>query len=390
MQTSEVTAASLTSRLRAFWPAPVLVDSRERWRAAIGAGIGILLTAVLSRWLGGPASAWIVAPMGASAVLVFCVPASPLAQPWSVVGGNVLSALAGIACGLWIPDRALAGATAVALAIGLMFALRCLHPPGGAMALLAALGPSHSFELALFPVLVNALLLSLAGMGYNSLTGRRYPHPPATPRPATAKAEPGLRFSSADLDEALAHYNQVLDVPRDDLEALLQDAEMASYRRNLGETRCREIMTPDPLYVVFGTPLQEAWTLMQKHDIKALPVTDRVRRIVGIITRADFIRHAGLETHLGLGRRLRDLLRTSQAVHSDKPEVAGQIMTRKVRVAGQNRHVVELIPLFAEGGHHHIPIIDDEQRLVGIITQSDLVRSLYRAVRGAPPQQRAA
>ena len=68
-------------------------------------------------------------------------------------------------------------------------------------------------------------------------------------------------------------------------------------------------------------------------------------------------------------------------VRADKPEVVGQIMTRSVRVASADRHIVELVPLFSEGGHHHVPIIDEAQRLVGIITQSDLVRALYRAAR---------
>jgi CBS domain-containing membrane protein len=51
-----------------------------------------------------------------------------------------------------------------------------------------------------------------------------------------------------------------------------------------------------------------------------------------------------------------------------------------VRVASAERPVVDLVPLFSEGGHHHIPIIDGERRLVGMITQSDFVRALYRAV----------
>ncbi len=65
--------------------------------------------------------------------------------------------------------------------------------------------------------------------------------------------------------------------------------------------------------------------------------------------------------------------------HDDKPDAVGQIMTREVRVASEGRMVSELVPLFSEGGHHHIPIIDAERRLVGIITQSDLVRALHRA-----------
>ena len=74
----------------------------------------------------------LVAPMGASAVLLFAVPASPLAQPWSIIGGNLVSATVGVACASWIADPVGAGALAVALAICAMFALRCVHPPSGA------------------------------------------------------------------------------------------------------------------------------------------------------------------------------------------------------------------------------------------------------------------
>ena len=386
MQSDDATVPSFSLRawFRAFWPAPVSVDARERWRASAGAAIGILFTALLSRWVADASGSalWMVAPMGASAVLVFCMPASPVAQPWSVVGGNVLSALVGIACYRWIGDPVLAATAAVGLAIGLMFTTRCLHPPGGAMALLAVLSHADRFETAFFPVLVNALLLALAGIVYNSSTSRRYPHGQLAAHTPTVPT--GSRFSHADFDAALAHYNQVLDVPRDDLEALLQDAELAAYQRNLGEIRCADIMTPEPVSIEFGTPLKEAWDRMHSLGVKALPVVDRAKRVVGIITLADFMTHAGIDAHHGIGERLRELVRPSRTVHSDKPEVAGQIMSRKVRVASMDRHVVELVPLFSEGGHHHIPIIDGERRLVGIITQSDLVRSLYNAVRGDP------
>ena len=366
--------------LAALWPAPVLVDGRQRLRAVAGAFVGILVAGVISRMIGdasgiGP---WLVAPMGASAVLIFAAPASPLAQPWAVIGGNTLSALVGTACALFIPDPAIAGAMAVALAIGLMFQLRCLHPPGGASALLMVLTHSAQFQSSAFPVLFNSTLLVLAGMAYNSLTGRPYPHTQAAPAPGAVPG--GSRFSAADLDTALAHYNQVLDISRDDLQALLHDAESAAYARNLGQLRCDEVMSRDPVAVQFGTPLNEAWELLRKRKVKALPVTDRARRIVGIITVADFMRSVDLDQHEGLGQRLRALMRLSGATHSDRPEVVGQIMTRKVQVASADRFLIELAPLFSEKGHHHIPIIDGEQRLVGILTQSDLVRALYRAV----------
>ena len=69
-------------------------------RAAIGAFCGIATTGLVCRlWLGASVGdlPLLVAPLGASAVLAFALPASPLAEPWSVVGGNVMSALVGVA-----------------------------------------------------------------------------------------------------------------------------------------------------------------------------------------------------------------------------------------------------------------------------------------------------
>ncbi|MED5620967.1 HPP family protein [Ideonella sp. BN130291] len=353
------------------------VNARERWRVAVGAALGVAVTALLCR-AGAPVSPWLVAPIGASAVLVFGVPASPFAQPWAVVGGNTLSALVGIACAGLFGGAPWVAGLAVGLAILTMFGLRCLHPPGGACALLAVMGGLHDPAFAAFPVLANSLLLVAGGMAYNLATGRRYPHgqqrAPAAAAAAGHRPVPG--FSDADLDAVLARYNQVLDVSRDDLQALLEQAELQAYRRKLGGLRCADVMSREPLAVEYGTPLQQAWSLLRQHRIKALPVVDRARRVTGIVTLADFMRGAELDLHQGWSERLRALIRPSTTTHSDKAEVVGQIMTRQVRVASADRPIGELVPLFAATGHHHIPIIDAEQRLVGILTQSDLVAAL--------------
>ncbi|WP_457321736.1 HPP family protein [Roseateles sp. P5_E11] len=378
------TAVSLSDRvlalLNALRPAPQAVNARERLRVVLGAGLGLLLAGLLSRAAMGSGLPWLVAPLGASAVLVFGVPASPLAQPWAVVGGNTVSALVGIACMAWLPlPPAGVAAVAVALAIGSMFLLRCLHPPGGAASLLMVLTATHDWHFAFVPVALNSLLLVLAGMAYNSLTGRRYPHAqhvqPAAPAPAGASVAPP-RFGDAELNAVLARYNQVLDVPRDDLANLLHEAELLSYRNRLGGLRCADIMSTPVFTVEFGTPLAEAWALLQQHSIKALPVVDRVQRIVGIVTRADFMRAAEGQQREGLAGRLQTLLKPSPATHSAKPEVVGQIMSRQVRVASAERPIAELVPLFSATGHHHIPIVGEQARLVGILTQSDLVKAL--------------
>ena len=243
------------------------------------------------------------------------------------------------------------------------------------MALLTAIGGVSHLGFALFPAAFNSLLLVAAGLAYNRATGRRYPHG----QQASPEQAAGGGFSEADLDAVLARYNQVLDLPRDDLAALLAAAEGEAYRRRLGVLRCADVMSRRPVTVSFGTPLDEAWTLLRERRIKALPVVDRAQRVVGIVTLADFLRHADLDLHEGWPRRLRAFIRPSGATHGDKPEVVGQIMTRQVRVASADRPLAELLPLFAQGGHHHIPIVGAEARLVGMLTQSDVVSSLLRS-----------
>ncbi len=378
----------MQSWLRAFVPAPVAINARERLRIVLGALLGILFTAGISRilvqspLLAGYGGAWLAAPLGASAVLVFVAPASPLAQPWAVVAGNSISALIGLLCAALIPEPVLAVAVAVAVAIGMMLALRCLHPPGGAMAVLAVLLHANHAEFAAV-ALINSLLLVAAGMVYNPLTRRPYPHA-QLPAAKTAQA-PVARFRKQDLDAVLARYNQVLDVSRDDLERLLQAAEVEGYRRSVGEIRCRDAMSPDVLCVAPDSTVQQAWILMRSRRVKALPVIDPRKKVMGIITMADFLRAAQVDSSQALGVRLRHFfLASREDRQAGAQALVGAIMTPAPTTIGQDRHLVELIPLFTDAGHHHIPIVDEEGSIVGIITESDFVRALYQGERTAP------
>jgi CBS domain-containing membrane protein len=375
--------------LREFIPGRMAIDGVERMRASAGALIGILLTGIMTTVaLGSPAGLpLLLAPMGASAVLLFALPASPLAQPWPVLGGNILSALIGVACARLIDEPILAAPVAVATSIAAMFACRCLHPPAGAIALMAVLGGSaieaQGYGFAFSPVGINSALMLVIAILFNNATGRRYPHSAQLehrPLHNTADAPPGdrLGFTPADLDAVLAQYNQVLDVSRDDLESLFLQAERHAYQRRYGDITCADIMSRDVIAVEYGTTLEEAWQRLQDHRIKALPVIDRARRVIGIVTLSDFMKHANLQVHQGFDAKLRQFIRRTLHTHSDKPEVVGQIMTKSVHTAATATHIVELVPLLSDAGLHHVPIIDTERRLAGMVTQSDIVAALYR------------
>lgn len=370
--------------LKTLWPIPHPINQREKLRASVGAALGILLVALLAAgWTAGALAhehtvlaLALVAPLGASAVLIFAVPSSPLAQPWSVVGGNTLSALVGIACIKWVPDASIAAGLAVGLAIAAMLVMRCLHPPGGACALLMVLTGCDQFTFAWTPVLLDSVLLVAVGLLYNNLTRRPWPnlqHPPAQ---GLSKPVSETHLHRSDLDAVLARYNEVFDISRDDLEALLEQVEALAYQRTIGEVRCADVMTYHPITARLDMSLQDAWALMRRHSIKALPVVDGRNRLLGIVTVADFMAQIDLEVHESMAWRLRALVRRQ----SDKTRSVGTIMTRTVRVASHDRLLIDLVPVFSESGHRHIPIINADQVLVGIITQSDLIKALYRAI----------
>lgn len=203
-------------------------------RGAIGALIGVALAALFGLTMPDAYHwPWIVAPVGASAVLVFAVPASPLAQPWSVLGGNTLSALIGLLVGHAIGVPLLAAGIAVALAIAVMTYARCLHPPGGACAIVGALAVGTAdggWSSVLLPLLINVLALIAAGWFYNNLTGHAWPHVPVQAPPMPQGTWAG-RYEKADLDAVIEEWDEVLDVNRQDLDALFRAVERRVLRR---------------------------------------------------------------------------------------------------------------------------------------------------------------
>ncbi len=178
---------------------PNLLDYLRKWRANpaevvtrvghaqifwswLGAFTGIGAIALLeAQYLNGYGLSLMIGSFGASAVLLYGVPKSPLAQPRNLVGGHIVSALVGVACWqLFHAIPGLAQALAVSTAIVLMHYTRTLHPPGGATAMIATLGVPEiqhlGFWFVLMPATVGPLILLVVALVVNNLPrSRRYP-----------------------------------------------------------------------------------------------------------------------------------------------------------------------------------------------------------------------
>lgn len=346
--------------------------------AALGALLALLLTALASGAVLGaaaPALPVLIAPMAASAVLLFCLPAAPLAQPWPVIGGNVVSALVGVACAQAF-EPLVAAPLAGGLAIAAMASARCLHPPGGAVAMTAVLGGAAVHEAAywfvLAPVALNSVLLVLGAVAWNRLSGHRYPHV----QPAARAPEETAGFAREDLDAALDSYGETLDVSRDDLATIFasveEHREQRAAERRTGRHTCGELARPVPASLSPDMPLAAARALLVRHGLPALPVVDAAGCPIGVLSMAGLVA-AGGSASRPLPARARRA--TALLFGRDTVPTVAQLVEPDFVAVRSAAPVSALLSRFHDGAGQ-VFVVDEQGRLAGLVQPGDLLAGL--------------
>jgi CBS-domain-containing membrane protein len=141
-------------------------------RGLVGGFAAIALLALAGK---GIHQTVLIAPFGASCVLLFAAPESPFAQPRNLVCGHLLTASVGLAM-LWLFGN---GIWSIGLAVGLVIALmeltRTVHPPAGANPVVIMLAGKVKLAFLLAPVLLGVLILLALAWLVNNASGRRWP-----------------------------------------------------------------------------------------------------------------------------------------------------------------------------------------------------------------------
>ena len=344
-------------------------------RAGGGAGLGLLLAGLALHGIG---LGWLIAPFGASAVLVFAVPNSPLAQPWSVVVGNTASALVVLAVQAALPAADWVVPLAVALAIVTMLALRALHPPGGAVALLVALGGGANGAATLATVAVGSALLVGLGVLWNHAVGRVYPFrqpsQPGTHGTTDPTPEARIGLDPAELATILEDYRQSANLGVADLARLVGAAEQAAAARRMEGFTAADIMSRDLVTVGPDVALAHVADIFRKRGFTSLPVVGVEDRLLGLIFQIDLIRRAredAFRQHHSLIRALAHLIDS----HRKRPPKAGEIMETDTPRIAPDTPVGAIMPLLSDGGAEAVAVVEGP-RVVGIVTRTDLVSAL--------------
>ncbi len=357
-----------TSLLRSWGPSAPRPSGSDLLHSCLGACLGLAVAGLLV-WAAPGGQLFLFAPLGASAVLVFAVPNSPLAQPWPAVIGNSVSALWALALLYALPHLPSPWPEALAVggAIGIMLLCRALHPPGGALALLVVLQAATLFPLGaqlIATVFALTLGLVLAGLVYHRCTGRSYPlrHQLRAREPAAG----GLALSNDDLMALLSRFDQSYNLDPEDLGRLLAAAEEEAIQRRFAAVSCGSVMSAKLITVTAEDSLATAAELFHRHLIKSLPVIGPQGELHGLLLRSD------LFDWLWEGHRRslwRQLLRRPPAATVARLMRAPEICVEESTPLG------ELLATLAQHRVPFIPVLHGTQ-LAGLITRSDVIRAL--------------
>lgn len=351
--------------LRALGPAMPMMKPGVAITAALGAATGLLACDLLL-WLvtrGTEIShLLLVAPFGASALLIFVIPNSPLAQPWSVVIGNTASSLVALAV-LQVTDVPLIAAPlAVGLAIIGMGIARALHPPSGAVALATVLAagqpgfPGLSFVIV--PVGLGSVFLVVGGIIWHRFTGRFYPfRQPQAPDEGKADPPPERRLGlrPEELASLIDRLRMAPNIGVEDLARVLDAAEIEASAHHLGGLTAADIMTRDLVTAEAGMAVESLAALFRRHGYKTLPLVTAQGAFLGLIDQSRLL--GPLDPELTAG----DLADAADSLGPDAD--AGALMA-----------------LLAAGRQQAVPIVA-EGRLVGMVTRSDLLALLSARLR---------
>jgi CBS domain-containing protein len=149
----------------------------------------------------------------------------------------------------------------------------------------------------------------------------------------------------------------------------------------------KELMSKPAVAVVAGAAILEAWDLMLRHGLKALPVVDEGGRPAGLLSDGDLMERTGLVQRLAIAERLdaATLAAWRQGLAALTAK-AGDVMTRPAEVVAEDSSLGRAAALMSEHGRKRLPVVDREGVLVGMLSRFDVLAAISPARKGQREQ----
>jgi CBS-domain-containing membrane protein len=138
------------------------------------------------------------------------------------------------------------------------------------------------------------------------------------------------------------------------------------------------VMTGDVVRVVGTTPFKEVAALLAEHRISGLPVVDDDDKVIGVISETDLMLRQTEQVESGGKRRLRLTRAGRRAAAKARARTAGQLMSTPPVTVRANDSIARAARTMAQRRVERLPVLDEEDRLVGIVTRRDLLQVFLR------------
>ena len=189
-----------------------------------------------------------------------------------------------------------------------------------------------------------------------------------------------IDISDDDIFEAMRDIPGYLDVTPGDLEEIFFHAYRRAFERIACSSCAVDLMTRNVYTVRRETPLPDVAELMAVHEISGVPVVDTDRRVVGMISEKDFCFHMGGRRSTSLMGVIADCASGRDCLAlSIRERRAGEIMTSPVITVHEDTVLLEISAILSENQINRVPVVDGEERLVGIVSRADVVTASSRA-----------
>ena len=162
----------------------------------------------------------------------------------------------------------------------------------------------------------------------------------------------------------------------------LEDVEIVKYTHRYlnplpADKLVSEVMTHDVVTLSPDMTVQHAWTQMLKNQVKATPVVDSSKKVVGILTDEDLLGRAGIQQRFSIAIRL-----TSEEINQDLKSLetslllVRDVMTSPVITALENEPLGLATSRMVKSGLKRLPIVNEEGKLVGVLSRLDILRQV--------------
>ncbi len=181
-----------------------------------------------------------------------------------------------------------------------------------------------------------------------------------------------------DLRAALRDIRTYVDVTEEDLKKIFEMAVRHAEERRRPKITVRRTMTMEVVSVKPDTDIRVAADLLTRHRISGMPVVDDEDRVIGVIGEADILAMAGLKREHGFKDILRHMLGEPVPVRKRSGNTVGEVMSSPPITARPDDDIKDIATILDERRIKRLPVVDEEGKLIGVISRADIIRIMGR------------